>query len=173
MMIDVILRDVNGHWYIADPSYLDEFDWHKINTLPYRYYSANLTSLAESVDRFRSAYPVSGEINFSFETERHMRDAMEDVQQTLYALGNHPCIEMPVDGLSVRFHTGFRPPAANGRGQGNWRFNLRKSNTEPLLRLNVESIGSEELLIEQTMRVSEKIQNLGGSRETRFRWEKK
>ncbi len=79
MMIDVILRDVNGHWYIADPSYLDEFDWHKINTLPYRYYSANLTSLAESVDRFRSAYPVSGEINFSFETERHMRDAMEDV----------------------------------------------------------------------------------------------
>lgn len=40
-MIDVILRDVNGLWYIADPSYLDEFDWHKINTLPYRYYEFN------------------------------------------------------------------------------------------------------------------------------------
>jgi len=79
---------------------------------------------------------------------------------------------MSVDGLSVRFHTGFRPLAANGRGQGNWRFNLRKSNTELLLRLDVESIESEELLIEQTMRVSEKIQNLGGGRETRFRWEK-
>ena len=49
----------------------------------------------------------------------------------------------------------FPSLAANGRGQGNWRFNLRKSNTEPLLRLNVESIGSEDLLIEQTVRISE------------------
>ena len=135
------------------------------------YLSANRTSLAESVDRFRSAYPVSGEINFSFETERHKRDAIEVIQQQIYALGNHPCIEMPVDGLSVRFHTGFRPLAANSCGHGNWRFNLRKSNTEPLLRLNVESIGSESLLIEQTVRISEKLQSLGGSRETKFRWE--
>ena len=162
--------EASGHYYFRENFYTDNGMIPLLLVL--EYLSANLTSLAESVDRFRSAYPVSGEINFSFETERHMRDAMEGVQQTLYALGNHPCIEMSVDGLSVRFHTGFRPPAANGRGQGNWRFNLRKSNTEPLLRLNVESIGSEDLLIEQTMRVSEKIQRLGGSRETKFRWEK-
>ena len=162
--------EASGHYYFRENFYTDNGMIPLLLVL--EYLSANRTSIAESVDRFRSAYPVSGEINFSFETERHKRDAMEGVQQTLYALGHHPCIEMPVDGLSVRFHTGFRLPAANGRGQGNWRFNLRKSNTEPLLRLNVESIGSEELLIEQTMRVSEKIQGLGGSRETRFRWEK-
>lgn len=162
--------EASGHYYFRENFYTDNGMIPLLLIL--EYLSANRISLAESVDHFRSAYPVSGEINFSFETERHKRDAMEVVQQTLYALGNHPCIEMSVDGLSVRFHTGFRLPAANGRGQGNWRFNLRKSNTEPLLRLNVESIGSEDLLIEQTMRVSEKIQSLGGSRETRFRWEK-
>ena len=91
------------------------------------YLSANPTSLAESVNRLRSEYPVSGEINFSFETQHHKRDAIEVVQQEIYALGNHPCIEMPVDGLSVRFHTGLRPLAANSHEHGNWRFNLRES----------------------------------------------
>ena len=161
--------EASGHYYFKDNFYTDNGMIPLLLIL--EYLSANRTSLAESVDRFRSAYPVSGEINFSFETERHMRDAMEGVQQTLYALGNHPCIEMSVDGLSVRFHTGFRPLTDSGHEHGNWRFNLRKSNTEPLLRLNVESIGSEDLLIEQTMRVSEKVQSFGGSRETKFRWE--
>ena len=36
------------------------------------------------------------------------------------------------DGVSVSFE--------------NWRFNLRVSNTEPLVRLNVETVGDEELL---------------------------
>ena len=162
--------EASGHYYFKENFYTDNGMIPLLLIL--EYLSANRTSLAESVNHLRSEYPVSGEINFSFETECHKRDAMEDVQQTLYTLGNHPCIEMPVDGLSVRFHAGFRPLAANGRGQGNWRFNLRKSNTEPLLRLNVESIGSEDLLIEQTVRISEKLENLGGSRETKFRWEK-
>ena len=40
------------------------------------------------------------------------------------------------DGISLSF--------------GNWRFNIRKSNTEPLIRLNVETRGDENLLIEKT-----------------------
>ncbi|MCY4567414.1 MAG: phosphomannomutase/phosphoglucomutase [Candidatus Poribacteria bacterium] len=162
--------EASGHYYFRENFYTDNGMIPLLLIL--EYLSANRTSLAESVNRFRSAYPVSGEINFSFETERHKRNAMGVVQQEIYALGNHPCIEMPVDGLSVRFQTGFRPLTANSHEHGNWRFNLRESNTEPLLRLNVEAIGSENLLIEQTMRVSEKLQSLGGSRETGFRWEK-
>ena len=162
--------EASGHYYFKDNFYADNGMIPLLLIL--EYLSVNRTSLAESVDCLRSEYPVSGEINFSFETQHHKRDAIEVVQQTLYALGNHPCIETPVDGLSVRFHAGFRPLAVNNHKHGNWRFNLRESNTEPLLRLNVESIGSEELLIEQTMRVSEKLQSLGGSRETKFRWEK-
>ena len=161
--------EASGHYYFKDNFYTDNGMIPLLLIL--EYLNANRTSLAESVDRFRSAYPVSGEINFSFETQRHKRNAIGVIQQTIYALGNHPCIEMPVDGLSVRFHTGFRPLAANGRGQGNWRFNLRESNTEPLLRLNVETIGDEDLLIEKTMRISEKLESIGGKRQTKFRWE--
>jgi phosphomannomutase len=40
------------------------------------------------------------------------------------------------DGLSVEFQ--------------DWRFNVRASNTEPLVRLNVESRGSESLMREKT-----------------------
>jgi phosphomannomutase len=36
-----------------------------------------------------------------------------------------------------------------GMDFGSWRFNLRSSNTEPLLRLNVESRGDEALMIEK------------------------
>ena len=161
--------EASGHYYFRDNFYADNGMIPLLLIL--EYLSANSTSLAESVDRLRSEYPVSGEINFSFETQRHKREAMEIVQQTLYALGNHPCIEMPVDGLSVRFHTGLRPLAAKGYGYGDWRFNLRESNTEPLLRLNVESMASEDLLIEKTTRMSEKLQSIGGKRETKFRWE--
>ena len=161
--------EASGHYYFRENFYTDNGMIPLLLIL--EYLSANRTSLAESVDRFRSAYPVSGEINFSFETERHKRNAIEVIQQQIYALGNHPCIEMPVDGLSVRFHTGLRPLAANSHEHGNWRFNLRESNTEPLLRLNVESIGNENFLIAQTMEISEKLQNLGGRRETKFRWE--
>ena len=161
--------EASGHYYFKDNFYTDNGMIPLLLIL--EYLSANPTSLAESVDRLRCEYPVSGEINFSFETQRHKPEAMEIVQQTLYALGNPPCIEMPVDGLSVRFHAGFRPFDANGYGHGNWRFNLRESNTEPLLRLNVETIGDEDLLIEKTMRISEKLESIGGKRQTKFRWE--
>ena len=161
--------EASGHYYFQDNFGADNGMIPLLLVL--EHLSTNETSLAESVDRFRSAYPVSGEINFSFETERHMRNTIGIIQQKIYCLGNHPCIEMPVDGLSVRFHTGLRPLAAHGHGQGNWRFNLRESNTEPLLRLNVETIGDENLLIEQTMKMSEELESIGGKRETKFRWE--
>ena len=161
--------EASGHYYFKDNFYTDNGMIPLLLVL--EYLSENPTSLAESVNRLRGEYPVSGEINFSFETECHLRDAMEVVQQEIYTLGNHPCIETPVDGVSVRFHTRLRPLATNSHEHGNWRFNLRESNTEPLLRLNVEAIGSEDLLIEQTMQMSEKLENLGGRRETKFRWE--
>ena len=163
--------EASGHYYFKDNFYTDNGMIPLLLVL--EYLSTNETSLAESIDRLRSAYPVSGEINFSFENPEHMQNAVGAVQQTLYTLGNHPCIEMPVDGLSVRFHTRPCRFTANTSRHGNWRFNLRESNTESLLRLNVESMGSEDLLIEQTTRISEKLQRIGGRRETRFRWENK
>jgi phosphomannomutase len=49
------------------------------------------------------------------------------------------------DGLSVEYRE--------------WRFNLRSSNTEPLLRLNVESRGDEKLMRAKT---AELLELLGG-----------
>ena len=159
--------EASGHYYFKDNFYTDN------GMIPFllvlEYLNTKPVSLAESVDPLRSAYPVSGEINFSFETYCHIQAAMDAVRQTIYAYGKHPCTEMPVDGLSVRFHGDLRQSC----GHGNWRFNLRESNTEPLLRLNVESIGSENLLIEQTMKISEKLESIGGNRQTTFRWENK
>ena len=161
--------EASGHYYFKENFYADNGMIPFLRIL--EYLSTSRTSLAEVIDPLRAAYPVSGEINFSFETRRHRQEAIEAIKQTMDRWGNRPCSEMPVDGLSVRFHTRLRRVTANGCRYGNWRFNLRESNTEPLLRLNVESLASEELLIEQTTKISEKLQNLGGSRETKFRWE--
>ena len=158
--------ETSGHYYFRDNFCADN------GMIPFllllEYLSRNRASLAESVDRLRSEYPVSGEINFSFETYGHIQDALEIIRQTIHSLGNRPCTETPIDGLSVRFLTN---PYASAREHGSWRFNLRESNTEPLLRLNVETIGNEHLLSEQTLKISEKLESLGGKRETKFRWE--
>ena len=154
--------EASGHYYFRDNFYADN------GMIPFllvlEYLSVNGTSLAESVNPLRTAYPVSGEINFSFETHRGMQDALDAVNDVIQCWGD-PCIEAPVDGLSVRFLATDTP------SRGSWRFNLRKSNTEPLLRLNVETIADEEILIEKTTKISRKLESIGGKRETKFRWE--
>ena len=155
--------EASGHYYFRDNFYADN------GMIPFllvlEYLSVNGISLAEAVNPLRAAYPVSGEINFSFETRCHLRDAVDTVSAAMHVWGNS-CLEAPIDGLSVRFLSGD-----GGLARGSWRFNLRESNTEPLLRLNVETIGDAELLIEKTMQISEKLESIGGRRETKFRWE--
>ena len=155
--------EASGHYYFRDNFYADN------GMIPFllvlEYLSVNGISLAEAVNHLRVAYPVSGEINFSFKTRYEIRDAVDVVSAAIHAWGN-PCLEAPIDGLSVRFLSG-----AGGLARGSWRFNLRESNTEPLLRLNVETIGDEDLLIEKTTDISERLESFGGQRETKFRWE--
>lgn len=129
------------------------------------YLSVQRMSLAEAVNPLRAAYPVSGEINYSFETNCQMRDALAAVNDVIRCWGD-PCLEAPIDGLSVRFLS-----SSGNLVRGSWRFNLRESNTEPLLRLNVETIADGDLLIEKTMQISEKLESIRGRRETKFRWE--
>ena len=155
--------EASGHYYFRNNFYADN------GMIPFllvlEYLSVKKMSLAEAVHRLRIAYPVSGEINFSFETRRHLRDALSIINDEVCCWG-HPCLEAPIDGLSVRFLSDAGKP-----GRGSWRFNLRESNTEPLLRLNVETVGCEALLIEKTTEISEKLESIGGRRETKFRWE--
>lgn len=75
------------------------------------------TTLSQLVAPYTSKYFISGELNF--ETEK--KDEIIDYIQEKYKDGKQEFI----DGLSVEYQ--------------DWRFNLRKSNTEALLRLNLEA----------------------------------
>jgi phosphomannomutase len=88
-------------------------------------------TLSELVGERMKLFPASGEIN------RHLASDAKSVLarvQNLYA--SQAQVVDFTDGLSMEF--------------GQWRFNLRGSNTEPLVRLNVESRGSEALMREKT-----------------------
>lgn len=85
------------------------------------------TTLSKLALPYTSKYFISGEINF--ETEN--KDEIIKKAEEKYSNGK---IEY-IDGLSVEYN--------------DWRFNLRKSNTEPLLRLNLEA-KSETLQKEKT-----------------------
>ena len=150
--------EASGHYYFRDNFYADN------GMIPFllvlEYLSVQGISLAEAVNHLRATYPVSGEINFSFERRCEIRDTLDAVNASITCWGE-PCVEAPIDGLSVRFLS----------DSGSWRFNLRESNTEPLLRLNVETVGDEGLLVEKTVQISEKLESIGGRRETKFRWE--
>lgn len=86
------------------------------------------TSLSALLDERMQAYPVSGEINSTVTDP----DAVLERVEKQYNDGEKDY----TDGLSVSYPS--------------FRFNLRKSNTEPVLRLNVETRADEKLLHEQT-----------------------
>ena len=88
-------------------------------------------SLSQLVGERMRRFPASGEINTHLQGEAH---AVIARVQKVYA-GAALNVDF-TDGLSVEF--------------AQWRFNLRGSNTEPLVRLNVESRGSTALMQEKT-----------------------
>ncbi len=124
--------EMSAHHYFRAFSYCDSgmIPWLLIAGLV----SASGQSLAALLDDRMRAYPCSGEINFT------VTDAKAAVARVLeHFAAQAPKLEH-VDGVSADF--------------GNWRFNLRSSNTEPLLRLNVESRGDEALMQARTDEIS-------------------
>ena len=91
-------------------------------------------TLADLVAPRMAAFPSSGEINF---TLANPQAAVARVRSTLAAdaLANDE-----TDGLSLTF--------------ADWRLNLRHSNTEPLLRLNVEARGDADLVARQVTAIT-------------------
>jgi phosphomannomutase len=90
-------------------------------------------SLGELLGARMAAFPSSGEINF------RLKDPAAAVARVRAALEPEALSRDETDGLSLAF--------------ADWRFNLRSSNTEPLLRLNVEARGSAELVARGVARV--------------------
>ena len=120
--------EMSAHHYFRDFAYCDSgmVPWLLIAKLM----SATGKTLAELVDDRMLAFPASGEIN------RRVADAAAVIKKIEAAFMTPDAVVDRTDGLSLDFK--------------DWRFNLRMSNTEPVIRLNVESRGLPELMQEKT-----------------------
>lgn len=109
--------EMSAHHYFRDFAYCDSgmIPW----LLAIAVLSETQQSLSSLVEEMIAKFPCSGEINFK----------VTDTQATIQKLFDHYADQKPeidqTDGVSLNF--------------GSWRFNVRASNTEPLLRLNIES----------------------------------
>ncbi len=116
--------EMSAHHYFRDFAYCDSgmIPWLLVAEL----ISVAEKPLSELVNERMAKYPCSGEINYR----------VADVSIVLDKILKHFAIENPVidrtDGISLEFEQ--------------WRFNLRSSNTEPLLRLNLETRADETLM---------------------------
>ncbi|MBV61000.1 MAG: phosphomannomutase [Nevskiales bacterium] len=119
--------EMSAHHYFRDFAYCDNgnIPWLMVAELICR----EGKSLSQLVDERIEAYPASGEIN------RKVADADATIAAIEAEFAGDGRIDR-TDGLSVDF--------------ADWRFNLRKSNTEPVIRLNVESRGDMTLMQEKT-----------------------
>ena len=116
--------EMSAHHYFRDFSYCDSgmIPWLLVAELVSRR-SASLSSIV--IDR-RKLFPSSQEMNF-------MVDDIDGALERVLAVYQKEAIAVDAtDGFSLSFE--------------DWRFNLRKSNTEPLVRLNIEARGVNHLI---------------------------
>lgn len=116
--------EMSAHHYFRDFAYCDSgmLVW----LLVWQIMSRTGKRLSELVGERMLRFPVSGEINRSVADAEAVRDKVRKrYEKDAVAVTG-------LDGLSM--------------DMGAWRFNLRSSNTEPLLRLNVESRGDKALM---------------------------
>ena len=109
--------EMSAHHYFRDFAYCDSgmIPW----LLAIAVLSETKQNLSALVEDMIAKFPCSGEINFK----------VADTQVTIQKIFDHFADQKPeideTDGISLNF--------------GEWRLNVRASNTEPLLRLNIES----------------------------------
>lgn len=132
--------EMSAHHYFRDFGYCDSgmIPWLLVIAL----ISQKQQSLSTLVNDMIAKYPCSGEINFKVSDSAYVIQTILEKYQ-----GLHPTIDK-TDGISCDF--------------GEWRFNIRSSNTEPLLRLNVETRGeqAQQNLEKMTAELSRLIESL-------------
>ena len=128
--------EMSGHHYFRDFNYCDSgmIPW----LLVWQLMSRENMTLSQMVAERMTLYPVSGEIN------RTVADADEVLKRIERHFQDTKCDKDYTDGLSLAFE--------------NFRINVRKSNTEPVLRLNVESRGDRELMETKTRELLQLIE---------------
>ena len=130
--------EMSAHHYFRDFAYCDS------GMIPWLLVAERLCqsgqTLSSLIDARIEAYPASGEINRTIDDPRKVIAAIE----AKYSIGAKSVSH--VDGVSIEFD--------------DWRFNLRMSNTEPVVRLNVESRGDIPLMNEKTEELLAEMERL-------------
>lgn len=120
--------EMSAHHYFRDFAYCDSgmIPWLLVAEL----LSVKNMKLSETVSERIGAYPSSGEINSKLQNPK------ESISKVLDMYKSEALVFDETDGISLEF--------------ADWRFNLRSSNTEPVVRLNVESRADITLMEEKT-----------------------
>jgi phosphomannomutase len=129
----VFAGEMSGHYYFKDYFYCDN------GLIPFLLVLEVLSEIPVEIkvsqlfDRYFELYPISGEINTKLSGLSETRSIMDKLQSKY----SDAKTDM-TDGLTLEYH--------------DWRANIRSSNTEPMIRVNVEA-KNEKLLAEKTEEV--------------------
>jgi phosphomannomutase len=127
--------EMSAHHYFRDFAYCDSgmIPWLLVTEL----LSLSGKRLSQLVNERIQAYPCSGEFNYK------VQDPAATIEHVTRYFEKQSPTTSYVDGVSMEFPK--------------WRFNLRASNTETLLRLNVESRGDRNLMLERLSEIEQQI----------------
>ena len=131
--------EMSAHHYFRDFAYCDSgmIPWLLVAEL----LCVEGVSMSQLVGERMAEFPCSGEINYKVQDV----PAVLEKVKAFYADDN-PVLDT-TDGVSLEF--------------ADWRVNIRASNTEPLLRLNVESRGDADLVSKRVAEIEEIIALVG------------
>jgi len=123
--------EMSAHHYFRDFFYCDSgmIPWLLVAELLCRKQQTLSSLLADRIAKF----PSPGEIN------RYVGDAKAAIAKVFEFYSSNALVIDKTDGISLEF--------------AEWRFNLRMSNTEPVVRLNVESRGNKHLVEQKTQEI--------------------
>jgi phosphomannomutase len=129
--------EMSAHHYFRDFAYCDSgmIPWLLVAEL----LQVKGQSLRQLVNDRMEAYPASGEINSVLEQpQQAIERVLQHYEESALTLDR-------TDGISLEF--------------SEWRFNLRSSNTEPVVRLNVESRADVALMQQHTENILAILRN--------------
>lgn len=127
----------SGHYYFRDTGYAESL--MPVILIVLSVMSREQKPISEIIEPLRGSYE-SGEINFKLNTKEEADDSFEKIKQS-FSDGKFS----DLDGIAIEYPE--------------WRFSVRSSNTEPLLRLNVEA-KSIEMLEQKKKALVDKLQSL-------------
>lgn len=133
----VFASETSGHYYFRDFFYTDN------GLVPFllvlEIVSLSGKKVSELFDEYFIKYPISGEINFGLQSLDLITPILKKIEEKYFDAK----IDF-LDGISIEYP--------------DWRANIRGSNTQPLLRLNLEA-RSEDLMKQKTQEILELIKN--------------